>query len=170
MPCRCTSRTLGRAALRIGMAAAACETSMKRSAVVIAVLLLVACATTPAVDLTPQVLTGEGADVRIEAEIAAQPRAGEPIAIAYAITNERAAPITIAEVTPQTTFDLASSTATIKIGLAAPGATTRLVRIAPGEKKSFRTVARLAGIVPTRDADPRAVNRTMLRLQVNFVD
>lgn len=141
---------------------------MRRAAVIV-FLFLAACASTPAIDRSPTRATGKGGDVRIEAMIAPQPRAGEPIAIEYVITNGRPAPISIAEVAPQTTFDAESHTATLKIGgSSAAGAT--LVRLAPGEEKTFRTVAHLGALVPATPADPRGHTRTMLRLQVNFLD
>lgn len=133
-----------------------------RRAVLFAVLLLAACSSSTPVDTAPQLLAGAGGDVRVDAEIAVPPRAGEPIAIQYVITNERPAPITIADVLPQTTFDPETHTATVKIGVVASGSKPSLVRLAPGEKKSFRTVARLASAA--------AENRTLLRLQVNFAD
>jgi hypothetical protein len=45
----------------------------------------------------------------------------------------------------------------------------RLVRIGPGERKSFTTTARIARVMPAVSADPRVVPRTFLRLKVNFL-
>jgi hypothetical protein len=142
---------------------------MRRAAVLV-VLLLTACASVPSADSSPLRATAEGGDVRVEATIAAQSRLGEPIAIEYVITNERPAPISVADAAPETTFDAATHTATVKVGATSAASGAAVVRLAPGEKRSFRTVARLAGLVPSLSADPAAPNRTMLRLQVNFLD
>lgn len=140
---------------------------MSRSAVVVAsFVFFAACASTSAVDRPTRQVTGTAGDVRVDAEIGTPRRAGQPIPITYVITNERPAPITIADVASETKLDAATDTATVKIGVHAPGTTPRWVRIAPGEKKTFNTVARLT--LPTADAD--AAKRTQLRLQVNFVD
>jgi hypothetical protein len=104
-------------------------------------------------------VSGVGGDVHVDARLASA-RVGEPVAIEYTVTNERPAPITIADVAPQTTFDAETHTATVKIGVAQTGGKPSLIRLAPGEKKSFRAVARLE----TEDAE------ALLRLQVHFVD
>ena len=127
---------------------------------------VVACASTPALDTQPTRAEGEGGDVRVEATIGAQPRAGGPISIEYVITNGRPAPISIAEVTPQTTFDAETNTATVKVGGTAAGGGAGLVRLAPGEQRTFRTAVRLEGTT----AGTSEETRTMLRLQVNFLD
>ncbi len=108
--------------------------------------------------------------MRVDAEIAAPARSGDPIEIRYVITNGRPAPITFANVPPETSFDMGTNTVTVKIGAEGPGTSASLVRLAPGEKRSFSTVAGLDSTVSSIPGETGGANGTLLRLQVNFVD
>ncbi|HEX6100360.1 MAG TPA: hypothetical protein VF432_28865 [Thermoanaerobaculia bacterium] len=135
-----------------------------------ALLLLTACSSsTAAVDMAePRRVVGTESAVRVDAEIRDPSRAGAPVAITYEITNQRTTAIAVADILPETSFDRETRTLTVSIGAEVPGTTIlpRLVKIGPGEKKSFSTTARLALVLPS--PDPR-VTSTMLRLKVNFL-
>lgn len=134
------------------------------------VLLLAACASS-AVDMSePRRVVGTESSVRVDAEIGEAARPGAPIAITYEITNQRTTAIAVADILPETTFDRETRIITVSIGSEVPGTTIlpRLVKIGPGEKKSFTTNARLT-LMPTQSADPRASSSTLLRLKVNFL-
>lgn len=141
-----------------------------RPLVIVAVILLAACSATTAVEPSSRSVTGVGGDVRVDAEIAAPARSGDPIEIRYVITNGRPAPISLANLLPQTSFDVGTNTVTVKIGAEAAGAGASLVRLAPGEKRSFSTVARLDSTVVNVGSAAGGTNGTLLRLQLNFVD
>jgi len=144
---------------------------IRKPAAVTALLLLSACATNT-VDMTePRRVVGTESAVRVDAQISDELRPGSPLAITYQITNQRAAAIAVADILPETSFDSESGTVTVSIGSEVPGETTlpRLIRIAPGETKSFSTTAAVARLMPVRSADPRAIPRTLLRLRVNFL-
>ena len=146
---------------------------MTRVATLFATLLvLTACSSAPPVDMTaPRRVVGTESAVRIDAEITEEVRAGAPVGITYVITNQRPTAIAIADILPESTFDRETRTVTVSLGSEVPGETMlpRLVRIGPGEKKSFSAVVRVARVMPVASADPRAVNRTLLRLKVNFL-
>ena len=138
---------------------------------VFALFLLTGCATT-AVDMSePRRVVGTESLVRIDAEIGDAIRAGAPIGITYEITNQRETAIAVADILPETTFDPETRTVTVSIGAEVPGTTIlpRLVKIGPGEKKSFITTARLSRMLPRQSADPRRSATTLLRLKVNFL-
>lgn len=138
---------------------------------VLLLLLLTACATKAVNMSEPRRVVGTESSVRIDAEINDALRAGAPIGITYEITNQRSAAIAVADILPETTWDPETRTVTVGIGSEVPGLTIlpRLVRIGPGEKKSFTTTARIARIIPSQSADPRRISVTLLRLKVNFL-
>lgn len=148
---------------------------MTRSASPLAVIVLlssVGCASKPLVDMTQlRRVVGTESMVRIDAEVAEELRVGSAIPITYVITNQRPTAIAIADLLPETTFDRETSTMTIGIGAEVPGESTlpRLVRIGPGEKRSFTIGARVVRIVAPASVNPSAPNRTLLRLKVNFL-
>ncbi len=130
-----------------------------------------ACASTAVNMSEPRRVVGTESMVRVDAEISDELRAGAPIGITYVITNQRTTAIAVADILPDTTFDPETRTVTVNIGSEVPGTTIlpRLVKINPGEKKSFQTSARIARMLPAESADPRKVPTTLLRLKVNFL-
>lgn len=138
---------------------------------VVVLLLLTACASTAVNMSEPRRVVGTESLVRVDAEINEVVRVGAPIGITYEITNQRPTAIAVADILPETTFDPETRTVTVSIGSEVPGTTMlpRLVQIAPGEKKSFSTTARMNRMLPALSADPRASATTLLRLKVNFL-
>ena len=112
----------------------------------------------------PRRLVGTESSVRVDAEIAESVRAGAPVSIAYQIANQRETAIAVADILPETSFDQETGTITVSIGSEVPGTTIlpRLVRIGPGEKKSFTASANVVRMLRP-DASP------LIRLKVNFL-
>ena len=121
----------------------------------------------------PRRIVGTENAVRVDAQVSAdQVAPGAYIPIMYEITNERDAPIAVAELIPETTYDTDSRLFTVSIGSEVPGNTIlpRLVVIAPGEKKAFHAMARLAYVLPPRTVDPlAAATPAGFRLKLNFL-
>ena len=139
-----------------------------------ATLVLAGCASgrnTPVNQKEPRRVVGTDNDVRIDAEIYGdQLGSSVTIPLKYDITNSRQAAIAIADMVPETNYDEETQTVTVSIGSEVPGATLlpRLISIAPGEKKSFTTVARVNILMPTGTPISR-IPRSM-RIKVNFLD
>ena len=121
-----------------------------------ATLLAAACASTPqpvstraadpSVDKSLRVLGREN-DVRIEARVTTNElRQSGLVAITYDIENLRSEPIVFAALEPTVDYETSSRTLTVGLGSEIPreDALPRLVRIEPGERKSFRTGTRIA--------------------------
>ncbi|HKR66599.1 MAG TPA: hypothetical protein VJZ00_22925 [Thermoanaerobaculia bacterium] len=145
---------------------------MKRAILPFLLLALAAC-TTATVDMNePRRVVGTENAVRVDAEIFGDDlQNGAHIPITYVITNERPQAIAIADLIPVTTYDAESQMMTVNIGSEVPGQqlVPRLIRIAPGEKKSFNTSARVAFVVPRTTDASRTAPVTELRLKINFL-
>ena len=146
---------------------------MKQILAVAAVLFLfAACSSTSTVDMRePRRVVGTESSVRVDAEISDELRPGAPLSVKYEITNQRPHAIAVADLLPETTWDGDARMLTVNIGSEVPGETLlpRLIRIGPGEKKSFTAAARIGRLIPAQSADPQATNTTLLRLKVNFL-
>lgn len=146
-----------------------------RNSVVTAILLLTltGCATnTRSVDMDePRRIVGTENDVRVDAQIFGERLStSTTIPVKYDITNERSEAIAIADLLPEATYDPDTQTVTVSIGAEVPGAELlpRLIAIAPGEKKSFSTVARV-NILVGLAATPNSRFPNALRLKINFL-
>jgi hypothetical protein len=138
------------------------------------VLLLTACATSTAVDMTePRRIVGTEELVRVDAQVTGEEIwSGARIPITYEITNQRTTAIAVADLVPETSYDRQSHTFTVSVGSEVPGNTMlpRLVSIAPGEKKTFTVVGRIAALRPLQPGDPtRTPPPADFRLRVNFL-
>ncbi|MGN6184349.1 MAG: hypothetical protein ACTHQM_11920 [Thermoanaerobaculia bacterium] len=147
---------------------------MKRNRVLpLFLLLAAACASTAPVDMNaPRRVVGTESSVRVDAEVVGEEmRAGVPLPITYEVTNNREQEIAIADIIAETTYDIESNTLTVSVGSEVPGSTLlpRLIAIAPGEKKSFTTSARIAGLATRPSANPQSLPSLALRLKVNFL-
>lgn len=145
---------------------------MKRIAWVLGALLSAACSSTTAVDMgEPRRLVGTENAVRVDAEIRDELSFGAPVGITYQITNQRSSAIAVADILPETTFDAETRTVTVSIGSEVPGEVMlpRLVRIGPGETKSFSASARVVQMGPSRPTGADETDSTLLRLKVNFL-
>ena len=146
-----------------------------RNSVVTAILLLTltGCATnTRSVDMNePRRVVGTENDVRVDAQIFGERLStSTTIPVKYDITNQRSEAIAIADLLPEVTYDPDTQTVTVSIGAEVPGAELlpRLIAIAPGEKKSFSTVARV-NILVGLAATPNSRFPNALRLKINFL-
>ena len=131
------------------------------------------CASTPAVDLKePRRVVGTEESVRVDAQIfndILTPNTS--IRVTYDITNDRSAPIAIADIIPETAYDPDTQTVTVTIGSEVPGAQLlpRLVMIGPGEKKNFTIVARVSILMGTA-VTPLTRFPNALRVKLNFLN
>ena len=131
-----------------------------------------ACATAKVDMNEPRRVVGTENAVRFDAEIVGdEVRNGGHVPITYVITNQRTEPIAVADLIPESSYDPETQTITVGIGSEVPGMMLlpRLLVIAPGEKKTFTTSARLALALP-RQLDPRGGSPVLqLRLKLNFL-
>lgn len=148
---------------------------MRRLLVLATALLLSSCATvsknTPVDRNEPRRVVGTDNDVRIDGEVLGDHLgAATTLPLKYDITNSRQAPIAIADLIPETTYDEETGTVTISIGSEVPGASLlpHLISINAGETKSFSSVARVNIMLPSGSAATRVPRQ--LRLKVNFLD
>jgi hypothetical protein len=143
---------------------------LNRAVACLAFFVLGGCSTA-AVDMSePRRVVGTESSVRVVAEIAGEElRSGSPLAITYEITNQRPTTIAVADIVSATSFDPETHTFTVDIGSEVPGEflVPRLIAIAPGEKKTFTTAARI-NFVSKSNAVPQSM-RPALRLRVNFL-
>jgi len=133
-----------------------------------------ACSSTQVNMAEPRRIVGTENAVRVDAQVAAdQVAPGAQVPITYEITNQRPTPIAIAELIPETSYDTETRTFTVSIGAEVPGNSLlpRLVKIEPGEKRTFSVAARLIFVLPPRQADAiYAAAPAALRLKVNFLN
>lgn len=119
----------------------------------------------------PRRVVGTENDVRVDGEIFGDTlmRTGS-INFKYDVTNNRSVPIVIAELLPNSTYDQETQMVTVELGSEIPGEQflPRLIAIAPGEKKSFSTGARIF-IPSAATASPWAPRPSSLRLKINFI-
>ncbi|HXH41097.1 MAG TPA: hypothetical protein VNN08_20890 [Thermoanaerobaculia bacterium] len=152
---------------------------MKRVACFLALLLAVACnSTAPPVPASkpssidmkePRRMVGTESNVRVDAEIYGEDMVqGASIAIKYDITNQRSTPILVADLLAQSNYDPDTSTVTIVIGSEIPGEEflPRLISIPSGERRSFKTGARINIGVPPGSWSPKP---RALQIRVNFL-
>ncbi|MEO8380937.1 MAG: hypothetical protein ABI779_14840 [Acidobacteriota bacterium] len=147
---------------------------MKRIAtatLAVSLLCFAACSSAVVNMAEPRRVVGTESSVRVDAEISDEVNPGAPVMIKYVVTNQRQEAIAIADILPETTFDRETRTVTVNIGAEVPGEVMlpRLVRIGPGETKTFSASARVISSIPVLSANPRAVNQTLLRLKLNFL-
>jgi hypothetical protein len=138
------------------------------------VLVLAAgCASTTPVDMTvPRRVVGTESHVRIDAEVYGDKISpNDVISLKYDITNSRSTTILVADLIPQTTYDIDTQVVTIDIGTEVPGNQflPRLIAIQPGEKKSFSTSARMTFVLPRVGNTPVMRVPNALRVRVNFL-
>jgi len=134
-------------------------------------LFLAACAAAPVDMSEPRRVVGTESAVRVDAEIRTEVvNPGAPVPFTYAITNQREETIAIAEVLPETTYDAETQIITVNIGSEVPGEhlLPRLITIAPGEKKTFTSSARMAFVLQNT-GNPRVRYPASLRIKVNFL-
>ena len=121
----------------------------------------------------PRRIVGTENSVRVDAQVSAdQVAPGSYIPITYEITNQRETAIAVAELLPETTYDPDSHMFTVSIGSEVPGneLLPRLVSIAPGEKKSFSTLARVIYVRTPRQVDSQlGAEAANFRLKLNFL-
>jgi hypothetical protein len=144
-----------------------------------AALLAAACASTPdpvatqATDATADKslrVLGRDNDVRIEARVLSNEiRQAGTVLIAYEIENLRSEAIAFAPLDPTIDYEPSSRTLTVGLGSEIPveEAFPRLVRIGPGERKTFTTGARIA--VPVGISSARSGPR-FLQLRFSYLD
>lgn len=109
------------------------------------VLLHAAAASADSIDMDdPRRTVGREGDVRVDAQLVQDTVSpGAPIGVVYQIENLSKAPVAIADRVAHATYDADARTITVSIGSEVPqdGKMPRIVTIAPGEKKIFRTGA-----------------------------
>lgn len=145
---------------------------MKKGMVLLFGLLAAGCASTPTVDMNePRRVVGTENAVRVDAQIFAENlMPSTAVAVKYDITNSRETPIAFADLVPEATYDAESQTVTVSLGSEVPGneLIPRLITIAPGQKKSFSTVARVNILMGTT-ATPTSRFPNALRLKLSFL-
>lgn len=137
------------------------------------VLLAFGCASsTPTVDMNePRRVVGTENAVRVDAQVFGETlMSTSSVPVKYDITNQRETAIAFAELVPEVTYDSETQIVTVGLGSEVPGnkLVPRLTRIAPGEKKSFSTVARVQILVGGA-MTPTARPPRGLRLKLSFL-
>ena len=145
---------------------------MKRLVLGVAVMIGVsACASRPLptpAEAPRRVVVGTENQVRVDGEILVD-STGSGVAIRYEVTNGRANPIAVADILPETSFDLETRTVTVSLGSEVPGAQflPRLMTVPAGEKRAFTAGANVYAAM-RRDA-PTGLAGVALRLKLNFL-
>ena len=119
----------------------------------------------------PRRVVGTDNDVRVDAEIVGDElQRSMTLPLKYDITNGRQAAIAVADMVPLTTYDSDTGTVTINIGSEVPGNMflPRLISIAPGQKKTFTTVAQVNLMVPV-ETTPAFRMPNAIQVKVNFL-
>ena len=119
----------------------------------------------------PKRVLGRENDVRVDAQIYGDNFDGNSqITVVYEVENLRQQPILIADLVPESTYDSDTRMVTIGLGSEVPGneMVPRLIRINPGERRSFTTAARLRIAVPA--SGPTGAAPRFLRLRLNFLN
>lgn len=120
----------------------------------------------------PRRVVGTENDVRIDAQVFGEKiSAATALPIRYEITNQRNTPIAVADIVPHSSYDEETRTITIDLGSEVPGTELlpRLITIAPGEKKSFSTAARVRIAMPGDVRSLAAGIPATLRIKLNFL-
>ncbi|HET7435035.1 MAG TPA: hypothetical protein VFN10_10035 [Thermoanaerobaculia bacterium] len=136
------------------------------------ILVVTGCATQQVHMQEPRRVVGTEESVRIDAEITGdQVGPNTQIPITYAITNHRDVPIAIADLIPDTAYDSDTQTITVSFGSEVPGESIvpRLITIAPGEQKTFSTVAKMHIALPNLADNPLIRTPNALRVKLNFL-
>ena len=118
----------------------------------------------------PRRMVGTENNVRVDAELYGEDMAqGSSIAIKYEITNQRATPILIADLLPQSNYDPDTRTVTVDIGAEIPGEELlpRLISIPSGERRTFTTGAHIS--IPMVPNSPWIPRPRALQIRVNFL-
>lgn len=140
--------------------------------VAIAAFLFVSACSSTAVNMAePRRVVGTASGVRVDAEIVDEVHAGGRVGITWQVRNDRPAPIAIADILPETTWDEETQTVTVGFGSEVPGTTIlpRLMKIASGETRTFATSAVVRPRMNPKPLEARAGAATLLRLRVNFL-
>lgn len=129
------------------------------------------CSSGGGVDLDePRRVLGSEGDVRIDAQIFAdRVGVGTGIRMTWEIENRRRDPIAVADLLPHVTYDETERTLVVNLGSEVPGneLVPRLTRIASGEKKVFKGVAKVNVHLPP--PGPMTSYPRLLQVRVNFL-
>jgi hypothetical protein len=137
------------------------------------IVLATGCASSVTIDPEePRRIVGTENDVRIDAEVFGDKlTAASTVPVRYEITNQRSTTIAVADIMADSSYDEETQTVTVNVGSEVPGneLLPRLIAIAPGEKKSFTTSARLRFAMPVAGQGARARLPNALRIKLNFL-
>ncbi|HEU5162449.1 MAG TPA: hypothetical protein VFV54_04825 [Thermoanaerobaculia bacterium] len=133
-------------------------------------LFLAGCATA-AVDLDePRRILGTEGDVRVDAQVFAEKiGTGSSVRVVWEIENQRRDPIAVADILPAVSYEPTDRTIVVNVGSEVPGneMLPRLIRIEPGERKTFEGLANIALRMPA--PGPLAATPRLLSLKLNFL-
>jgi len=120
----------------------------------------------------PRRIVGTESSVRVDAQIPTENLTySQRLVVHYDITNQRPAPIAVADILPEVTFDSETRIVTISLGSEVPGErlVPRLIGIAPGEKKSFSVSTQVTINLPPSGYNPFLRHPNALRVKLNFL-